>query len=216
MPSTAIPAKGSTFSIGTTSGSANNITAVSLTNPCLITLSSSVAGLTVGDVVTIAGITGTTQLNGGTYVIQYIEPANKIITLAGVNALAYTAWTSGGTVTPQGMNNIKNLQSFSGPKVSKGTIEVTNLESTATEFIYDILNSGTFSFDFDHDRYDAGQLALEDAINTNTAKNFKLIIPDGTTYTFSGFVSSIDISGGKGQTVKRNCEIRINCSIIKS
>jgi hypothetical protein len=34
MPSTAISAQGSTVSIGTTTGSAINITAVALTNPC--------------------------------------------------------------------------------------------------------------------------------------------------------------------------------------
>jgi len=63
MPSTAISAQGSTVSIGTTTGSAINITAVALTNPCRITLPA-VTGLAKGDVITVAGVIGTTQLNG--------------------------------------------------------------------------------------------------------------------------------------------------------
>ena len=85
MASTAISAQGSTVSIGTTTGSAINITAVALTNPCRVTLAS-VTGLNKGDVLTIAGVVGTTQLNGNNYVIQYIEPTTKIVTLAALDA----------------------------------------------------------------------------------------------------------------------------------
>ena len=85
MASTAISAQGSTVSIGTTTGSAINITAVALTNPCRVTLASA-TGLNKGDVLTIAGVVGTTQLNGNNYVIQYIEPTTKIVTLAALDA----------------------------------------------------------------------------------------------------------------------------------
>ena len=96
MPSTAISAQGSTVSIGTTTGSALTITAVSLTNPCRVTLSA-VTALNKGDVITIAGVVGTTQLNGNSFVVQYIEPTTKIVTLAGLDATGYTTYTSGGT-----------------------------------------------------------------------------------------------------------------------
>ncbi len=55
MPSTAISAQGSTVSIGTTTGSAINITTVALTNPCRVTLAS-VGSLTKGDVLTFASV----------------------------------------------------------------------------------------------------------------------------------------------------------------
>jgi hypothetical protein len=44
---------------GTTTGSALTITAVSLTNPCRVTLSA-VTALNKGDVITISGVVGTT------------------------------------------------------------------------------------------------------------------------------------------------------------
>ncbi|NBS78152.1 MAG: phage tail protein, partial [Betaproteobacteria bacterium] len=99
MPSTAISAQGSTVSIGTATGSALTITAVALTNPCRVTLAS-ITALNKGDVITIAGVVGTTQLNGNSYVVQYIETATKIVTLAGLDSTGFTTYTSGGTATP--------------------------------------------------------------------------------------------------------------------
>ena len=110
MPSTAISAQGTTVSIGTTTGSAINLSAVALTNPCRVTLAS-VTGLNKGDVLTLAGIVGTTQLNGNSYVIQYIEPVTKIVTLAGVDATGFTAYTSGGTATPVQWTKVSNVRS---------------------------------------------------------------------------------------------------------
>ena len=57
MASTAISAQGSTVSIGTTTGSAINITAVALTNPCRVTLAS-VTGLNKGDVIAVGVLHG--------------------------------------------------------------------------------------------------------------------------------------------------------------
>lgn len=132
MPSTAISAQGSTVSIGTTTGSAINITAVALTNPVRVTLAS-VATLNKGDVITIAGVVGTTQLNGNSYVIQYIEPTTKIVTLAGVDATGFTAYTSGGNATPVQWTKIANVRSYSGFDGSASEIERTNFDSTAND-----------------------------------------------------------------------------------
>ena len=124
MPSTAISAQGSTVSIGTTTGSALTITAVSLTNPCRVTLSA-VTALNKGDVITIAGVVGTTQLNGNSFVVQYIEPTTKIVTLAGLDATGYTTYTSGGTATPVQWTKISNVKSYSGFDGSASEIERT-------------------------------------------------------------------------------------------
>ncbi|WP_130470645.1 phage tail tube protein [Candidatus Magnetaquicoccus inordinatus] len=210
MPSNAISAQGSTLSIGTASGSANNITAVSLTNPCRVTLQSSVSGLSVGDVVAIADITGTTQLNGRTFVVEYIESANKIITLAGVDALAYTAWSSGGTVTPTTLTEITEVQSFSGFDGASSEIDVTNLSSTAKEFVAGLADSGNVSVEMNGYLDDPGQIALAAAQTSGALKKFKLELPDGHTATFSAFVKSFSASGGVDQTFKRSASLRLS------
>jgi len=75
-----------------------NITAVGLANPALITAANTYVN---GDVVFISGVVGTTQLNGNYYKITNRTAANFTLTdLNGVNinATAYTAWVSGGSV----------------------------------------------------------------------------------------------------------------------
>ncbi|MBF0438306.1 MAG: hypothetical protein HQL93_04205 [Magnetococcales bacterium] len=215
MASTGIAAKGSTISIGTATGGANNITAVSLTNPCRVTLASSIAGYSVGNVITIAGITGTTQLNGNNYVIEYMEPANKIISLAGVNALDYTAWSAGGTVTPVTLTQIKNVQTFSGFDGSVTVHDVTDMDSPAKEFLAGIIDEGGFSFECLLDNGDAGQLAIS-AAKGAAAKTFKLILPNAKVATFSGLVKKFNASGSVDGVVKRSCDIQISGLVVWS
>ncbi len=52
-------------------GSEGTIQSTTQTNPCVV--NSTAHGLTSGDVVTIAGVSGMTQLNGNTYVVSVID-----------------------------------------------------------------------------------------------------------------------------------------------
>lgn len=209
MPSTAISAQGTTVSIGTTTGSAINISAVALTNPCRVTLAST-TGLNKGDVVTVAGVVGTTQLNGNNYVIQYIEPTTKIVTLAGVDATGFTAYTSGGTATPVQWTKVGNVRSYNGFDGSASEIERTNFDSTAKEFILGLFDPGQFAIEVDQDNTDAGQIALMTAQVTGLLKNFKLLLPNGNSATFTAYVKKFNSQGAVDQAVRRSADLRIS------
>lgn len=209
MTSTAISAQGTTVSIGTTTGSAINITAVALTNPCRITLAST-TGLNKGDVVSVAGIVGTTQLNGNNYVVQYIEPATKIVTLAGVDATGFTAYTSGGTATPVQWTKVGNVRSYNGFDGAASEIERTNFDSTAKEFILGLFDPGQFAIEVDQDNTDAGQIALMTAQVTGLLKNFKLLLPNGNSATFTAYVKKFNSQGAVDQAVRRSADLRIS------
>ena len=71
-------------------------------NPCQIT--STAHGLTTGAVITISGVVGMTQLNGGTFTITFVDANN--FTLNGVDSTAFGVYVSGGTWSA-------NSQSFS-------------------------------------------------------------------------------------------------------
>ena len=71
------------------------ITGVTLANPCVLTVVGH--GRTTGDVVMVASVGGTTQLNDKLFTITVVD-ANRI-SLDGVDATGYTAYTSGGTIT---------------------------------------------------------------------------------------------------------------------
>jgi hypothetical protein len=209
MSSTAISAQGTTVSIGTTTGSAINISAVALTNPCRVTLAST-TGLNKGDVLTLAGIVGTTQMNGNNYVVQYIEPTTKIVTLAGVDATGFTAYTSGGTATPVQWTKVGNVRSYNGFDGAASEIERTNFDSTAKEFILGLFDPGQFTIEVDQDNSDSGQIALMTAQVTGLLKNFKLLLPNGNSATFTAYVKKFNSQGAVDQAVRRSADLRIS------
>lgn len=212
MASTAISAQGTTVQIGTTVGSAINITAISLTNPCRVTLAS-VTGLNKGDVLTFGSIVGTTQLNGNNYVVQYLEPTTKILTLANLDATGFTTYTSGGTATPVQWTKVANVRSYNGFDGSASEIDRTNFDSIAKEFILGLFDPGQFAMEVDQDNSDAGQIALMTAVVTGLIKNFKMTLPNGNTATFTAYVKKFNSQGAVDQAVRRSANLRISGAI---
>lgn len=86
--------------ISSPSGNALTITGISLANPCVIT----VAGAQEGQVVAAAAVVGTVEVNGKTYYLKNVTATTAqlwdLSTGAAVNSSAFTAYTSGGTLTP--------------------------------------------------------------------------------------------------------------------
>lgn len=80
-------------------GAVGTIIGITQAGPAVVQLSAN-HGLNIGQLVSIAGITGMTELNGNTYRIVSVPAADKI-GLEGVDSTGYAAWVSGGTVTPQ-------------------------------------------------------------------------------------------------------------------
>ena len=77
---------------------AASITGITQASACVITTSAA-HGITIGSKVTLSGIGGMTQLNGVTATVSAVT--STTLTLGDVNSTTYTAYTSGGTVTPQ-------------------------------------------------------------------------------------------------------------------
>jgi len=92
---------GRTTAIGATTSSLSGVTQA---NPGVFTTSAA-HNLSVGQLITITGVVGMTQLNGNTYVVN-TTPLSTTFTVtfqgSALNTSAYTAYSSGGTVTPTG------------------------------------------------------------------------------------------------------------------
>jgi len=71
----------------------SSITAISKASPCVVTVSSN--NFAIGQVVTISGVSGMTQINGGTYTVSAISGNNVSLAL---NSSGFTAYVSGGTM----------------------------------------------------------------------------------------------------------------------
>src|SRR5258708_1412921 len=184
MPPPAIPATGAIVQIATGTAAAKNVTAVALTNPCRVTLNN-VTGLNKGDVVAFAAVTGTVQLNGNSYVLQYIETGTGIVTLAGVDATGFTAWISGGTATPTTYTAVGNAVDFTGLDGQNSEIKVTNLASVAEEFLEGLSDGGHIKVNLDLDNNDLGQQSVRTAQQNPQKKNFTIILPAAPPPTIS-------------------------------
>lgn len=212
MASTAISAQGSIVSIGTATGAAKNITAISATSPCIAT--STAHGLTNGDIVTLAAVGGMTQLNGNTVTIGNVT-ANTFA-LVGIDATAYTTYTSGGTATPVTWTPIGNVKDFSGFDGAAAIIDVTNLSSTAKEKRLGLVDNGQFTMNLDQDNSDPGQIALRAARTAGTIKNFKLTLPNANTASFSAFVQKISDAGAVDGIVKNACTLILSGAVTRA
>lgn len=206
MTSSAISAQGSVLAIGTGTGSAKTITAIALGNPTILTAAAH--GFNNGDVVTLAGLTGTdaATLNGLTVSVRNIT-ANTFAVYVDTTGKTITA---AGTATSVTYTNIANVKDFSGFDGSASEIDRTNLDSTAKEFLLGITDPGQFTANIDYDSANAGHVALRARQVSGVLSNFKLTLPNATVITFTGFVKKFSLAGGVDALAKTAVDIRIS------
>lgn len=188
----ALASQGAVFSITTGSGSAKDITAITLG---AITEVTAVAhGFSAGDVVTFAAIVGTTELNGVSAIIIAKEADALFF---GIDSSAYTAYTSGGTATPVTYSVVGEVTDWDGPGGAAAVFDVTHLTSTAKEKMTGLMDEGQITLTMNYVPTDTGQLAVTAARITRAATNCKLVFPDlTTTQAFSARVVEFSSSGG--------------------
>ncbi|MBK7082352.1 MAG: phage tail protein [Betaproteobacteria bacterium] len=212
MASTALSAQGTIVQIATGTGGAKTITGVSVGYPAIVT--SSAHGLSNGDVVTIASVTGTmaTAINVANWVVLY-KTTNTFAINLDTTGLTYT---SGGTATPATYTAIANIKSISDfESGSASEIDVTNLASTAKEKRLGLVDNGGFSLGIHHSNADAGQAALTARRADGAAVNMKVILPSGTTPTasFSALVKKFSKNAAVDGVVEGTVDITVNGAI---
>lgn len=210
MTSTAIPAQGSTLQIATGSGSAKTITGVSVGNPTILT--STAHGLANGDVVTLAALTGldAATLNGLTVSVRNITTNTFAVY---VDTTGKTITAGSGTATPVSFTAIANLKDFSGFDGAASEIDVTNLDSTAKEFLLGLTDAGQFTINIDYDNANAGHIALRAKQVSGASSNFKLTLPNSNVITFTGYVKKFSLAGGVDAVTKTAVDIRVSGAV---
>lgn len=209
MSSSAISAQGSVIAIGTGSGLAKPLTAIALGNPTILT--SAAHGLANGDVVTLAGLTGTDAaiLNGQSVSVRNIT-ANTLAVYVDTTGKSITA---AGTATSTVFTNIANVRTFSGFDGTASEIDVTNLDSIAKEFRLGLTDPGQFTFEIDYDSANAGHMALRARQVSGILSNFKLILPNASVITFMAYVKKFSLGGGVDAVAKTSVDLRITGAI---
>lgn len=209
MSSSAISAQGSVIAIGTGSGAAKTLTAIALGNPTILTCAAH--GLANGDVVTLAGLTGTdaATLNGQSVSVRNITTNTFAIN---IDTTGKTI-TAAGTATSSVFTNVANVRTFSGFDGAASEIDVTNLDSIAKEFRLGLSDPGQFTFEIDYDSANAGHIALRARQTSGVLSNFKLTLPNGGVITFFAYVKKFSLGGGVDAVAKTSVDLRITGSI---
>lgn len=119
-----------------------------------------------------------------------------------------------------GVAAINNIRSGTAAE-----IDVSDLQSTAKEFVTGLADNGSMDISGFYDPNDEGQRTLETLRETGAVNNFRVGVrntisvgsPTGfTTLSFSGFVQTFPISMGVDAAVSFTTTIRITGAITKS
>ncbi len=184
MSSNALRSQGMIVQVGTGTGSAKTITAISQAFSAQVTASNH--GFTVGDRVTFGAVTGMVEINGLTGIV--IDAGTNVF-VVNIDSRNFTAYTSGGTVTPVTYTEVLEVLDIApgGAKVSD--IDVSDLKSTAMEFFPGLVDNGDFSLNINYLPSDPGQAALRTAFQAGQYMPLKVTAPEGTVYSCLAYVN---------------------------
>lgn len=212
MPSQAISAQGSKVHIGTGTGGAITVTAITKAFRAEVTGTNT---LTKGDRVTFASVSGMTEINT---LIGVVLAATGSAFVVDIDTRSFTTYTSGGTATPVTYTQIMEVKDFkpSGAAVSK--IDVTTLDSTAKEYVPGLIDNNDFSMAVNYVAGDPGQAACKTAFEASLVKPFKIVAPNNDTFTFNGYVSKFPEipAGAVDGVLMGDMTVQITGAVVKS
>jgi hypothetical protein len=118
-----------------------------------------------------------------------------------------------------GVSGIRDIRSGTAAE-----IDVSDLQSTAKEFVLGLADNGSMSFDLFYDQADPGQITLEQLRESSASASFRVGVrnplqagsPTGfTLLSFTGFVATFPITLGVDAAVTGTCTVRITGAITK-
>ena len=120
--------------------------------------------------------------------------------------------------SPPSYSDIPELRTIGGPDGTAPTIDVTDLDSTAREYVLGLKDEGAFSCGFMYIPANAVHASLRAAWSARTQLRFRLTFTDsGTTvWEFNGFVTGLPTTIGIDTVVEGSLNIKITGSILET
>ena len=112
--------------------------------------------------------------------------------------------------SPLTYTEVKEVVSFSGLDGEAAEIDVTQLQSSAKEYLMGLQDFGNWSLEVNYLPDDSGQDKMRAAKASREIQDFRATLSDGTLVTFRGFVKTNPISGGVDAKVDGSFSIRIS------
>ena len=132
--------------------------------------------------------------------------------------MASNAFSGVGTVfqrwSGSGWVPIAEVNSISGPTMSRDTIDVTSLDSTGgyREFIAGFRDPGTvqLTMNFTNTTYDTMKTDFDD----DDAQNYEIVLPDNTSLEFLGLVTELPVEIAADDKVTSTVSIKISGEVV--
>jgi hypothetical protein len=113
--------------------------------------------------------------------------------------------------------SVGSVVGFNGPSGSAGEIDVTNLGSTAKEFLMGLRDEGSITFDCLFDPNDSGQVKMRESRAGRTKSHWAIKLSSPTTKVWQmdgdGYVTGYAISGKVDDKVSLSAAIRITGAV---
>ena len=210
MPSTAIPAQGTKFSVAGTPGASLTITAITKSTSGSGAVCSCSSPPAVGMAVVFQTATGMPEIVGRVGIVTAVAAGVSFTT--NIDSSGFSAAATAATAAPQTWTPVNNIHDYSGFDGTSADVDKTNLQSTAKEYNPGLQDFGQFSLNIDVDNADAGQVALRSNKASQALTFFQLIMRNGASRVFTGYVKKFTESGSVDANVKGSCDIKISGS----
>lgn len=131
--------------------------------------------------------------------------------IAGVKTL-FRRWDS----ATAAWENVAEINSITGPSMSRDTIDVTSLDSTGgyREFITGFRNPGTvtLAMNFTRETYDM----MKSDFESDTAGNYEIVLPDAdiTSLEFEGLVTELPLTIPADDKVTADVTIQLSGEVV--
>lgn len=115
----------------------------------------------------------------------------------------------GGDESPTVYTDIPQVVNVSGPTASANEIDVTNLQSSAKEYVTGLVDYGQVTFDLVLDRNNAIHSGIKDDLDANTVRSYQIETPDGVVESFEARVQGLDQNIQTDDAVRASVTLRL-------
>lgn len=113
---------------------------------------------------------------------------------------------------PEVFSTIAEVKDIKPPALSADTEEVTHQDSPGgwKEYLSTLLDGGEVTFDLNFIPTDTGHLALITDMTNRVKRNFKVIFPDGTPWSFTALVTGFEPDAPVSGTLSASVTLKVS------
>lgn len=137
--------------------------------------------------------------------------------MAGISSQGITVGYGDGA-SPEVFTTIANVTGVDGPSKENPEIDVTDLSSTAKEFIPGLVDNGEITLNLNFDVSNTTHDAVLDDLDAGTSRNYKITfanVSPSIAWTFNAFPRSFPVTAGVDQAATGTLTLRINGAVTR-